>query len=495
MISPIFAGNIKTSIFYINDYHGKSLNMERTMSASNAFDSQNKDKKDTDVLKLSSGDIMVGEDITINKASILFQNFIGIKASAVGNHEHDLQNNQEKVLPYVKFNMLSNNVKVNPRNPWSSVLKSSVVEEVNGHKYGIIGSTPVDLFTRTKNGSLHRDFTVDSAEETVKDIQSEINKLKAQGVNKIILLSHLGNTFEKIIATQTSGLDVILGGHSHDLIKDVKEGENLLYNKDGEPVIITQAGKDGKNFGILNLEFDQNGIIKKVQNNIGYTKDFHRNMPLEYIFNKMFKNNKIYGEIKSAPSEPKDLLITPNPHGYFITDCMCKDLDCDIALIQSANMRGYFEKGEVDDRILNDILPFKNELYIMKYSEKDIVDALKFACESSYNSSSHKPGMFYASGLKYTVSDKGQLISLTFVDKNGKETPVNIENPRYDKFYTTAINDYCAQGNDKFKMLDKPEQIIRKTGIDSAVCVANVLKTMKEPAQIVDDGRITIVHS
>ncbi len=495
MISPVSTGNIKTSIFYINDYHGKSLNMERTMSASNTFDFRNKDKKDTDVLKLSSGDIMVGEDVTINRASILFQNFIGIKASAVGNHEHDLQNNQEKVLPYVKFNMLSNNVKVNPRNPWSSVLKSSVVEEVNGHKYGIIGSTPVDLFTRTKNGSLHRDFTVDSAEETVKDIQSEIDKLKAQGVDKIILLSHLGNTFEKIIATQTSGLDVILGGHSHDLIKDVKEGENLLYNKDGEPVIITQAGKDGKNFGILNLEFDQNGIIKKVQNNIGYTKDFHRNMPLEYIFNKLFKNNKIYGEIKSAPPEPKDLLITPNPHGYFITDCMRKDLDCDIALIQSANMRGYFEKGEVDDRILNDILPFKNELYIMKYSEKDIVDALKFACENSYKSHSHKPGMFYASGLKYTISDKGQLISLTFVDKNGKETPVNIENPRYDKFYTTAINDYCAQGNDKFKMLDKPEQIIKKTGIDSAVCVANVLKTMKEPAQIVDDGRITIVHS
>lgn len=495
MISPVSTGNIKTSIFYINDYHGKSLNMERTMSASNTFDFRNKDKKDTDVLKLSSGDIMVGEDVTINRASILFQNFIGIKASAVGNHEHDLQNNQEKVLPYVKFNMLSNNVKVNPRNPWSSVLKSSVVEEVNGHKYGIIGSAPVDLFTRTKNGSLHRDFTVDSAEETVKDIQSEIDKLKAQGVDKIILLSHLGNTFEKIIATQTSGLDVILGGHSHDLIKDVKEGENLLYNKDGEPVIITQAGKDGKNFGILNLEFDQNGIIKKVQNNIGYTKDFHRNMPLEYIFNKLFKNNKIYGEIKSAPPEPKDLLITPNPHGYFITDCMRKDLDCDIALIQSANMRGYFEKGEVDDRILNDILPFKNELYIMKYSEKDIVDALKFACENSYKSHSHKPGMFYASGLKYTISDKGQLISLTFVDKNGKETPVNIENPRYDKFYTTAINDYCAQGNDKFKMLDKPEQIIKKTGIDSAVCVANVLKTMKEPAQIVDDGRITIVHS
>lgn len=492
MINPISTGNIRTSIFYINDFHGKTINMERTMSASNTFDFQSKKDKDTDTLKLSSGDIMVGEDISINKAAILFQNFIGIKASAIGNHEHDIQGNADKVLEYVKFNLLSNNIKINPRSPWSKVVKSSVIEEVNGHKYGIIGSTPIDLFTRSKLGPLQKDLTVDDAQETINDIQEEINKLKQQGINKIILLSHLGNDFEKIVATQTSGLDVILGGHSHDLIKDVKEGENLLYGKDGAPVIITQAGKDGKNFGILNLEFDNDGIIKKVQNNIGYTKDFHRNMPLEYIFNKLFKNIKIYGEIKSAPPEPNNLLISPNPHGYFIADCMKKALDCDIALIQSANMRGYFEKGQVDDRILNDILPFKNELYKIKYSEKDIVDAIKFACESSFNSYSNKPGMFYASGLKYALNKNGQLLSMSYIDKNGKEIPIDINNPRYDKFYTTVINDYCAQGNDKFTMLNRPQQIIQKTGIDSAVCVANIMKNAKMPIEIIDDGRIKI---
>ncbi len=493
MISPISSGNVKTSIFYINDYHGKSINMERTMSASNTFDARNIDKKDTDILKLSSGDIMVGEDITINRAAIMFQNFIGITASAIGNHEHDIQGNIDKVLQYVKFNMLSNNVKINPRSPWSGVVKSSVIEEVNGHKYGIIGSTPVDLFTRSKLGPLQKDLTVDDAKETIYDIQREIDKLKNQGVNKIILLSHLGNTFEKIIATQTSGLDVILGGHSHDLIASVKEGENLLYGKDGAPVIITQAGKDGKTFGILNLEFDNRGIIKKVQNNIGYTKDFHRNMPLEYIFNKLFKDNKIYGEIKFAPSEPNDLLISSNPHGYFIADCMRKDLDCDIALIQSANMRGYFEKGQVDDRILNDILPFKNELYKIKYSEKDIVDAIRFAAETSYNSKAHKPGIFYVSGLRYVLNNKGQLLSMSYVDKSGKQTPININNPRYDKFYVTVINDYCAQGNDNLSMLNRPQQIVQKTGIDSAVCVANVIKNTKNPIEITDDGRIQVV--
>ncbi len=72
MINPVSTNNIKTSIFYINDYHGKSINMERTVTAANAFDARNKDK-DVDTLKLSSGDIMIGEDFKTNQLAVMFQ--------------------------------------------------------------------------------------------------------------------------------------------------------------------------------------------------------------------------------------------------------------------------------------------------------------------------------------------------------------------------------------------------------------------------------------
>ena len=288
--------------------------------------------------------------------------------------------------------------------------------------------------------------------------------------------------------------EFITSDEAQELIKDVKKGENLFYSKKGEPVILTQAGKDGKNFGILNLEFDNNGIIKKVQNNIGYTKDFRRNMAVQYIFDKLFGNNKVYGKINSAPAEPENYLISPNPHGYFIADCMKKDLDADIALIQSANIRGYFEKGNVDERIVSDILPFKNKLYRVRYSEKDIVDAIKYAAINSYNSSAHKPGIFYASGLKYSVTDKGKVQSMSFVDKKGSEHSIDVSNPRTDKFYTTIINDYCAQGNDNFTMLNKPQNILEKYSFDSGRCVENILAEIKEGVAIKDDGRINIIH-
>lgn len=484
--------NIRTDIFYINDYHGKSINMERTITAANAFDAKYKNKQnEVDTFKLSSGDIMIGEDFKTNKLAVMFQNMIGILASAVGNHEYDMQEKAGSVLQLVKYKLLANNVKINPRNPYHDKIISSTVIEKNGHKYGIIGASPIDLYKRTKAGTLQQDVRISSPKETIDLIQQDVNKLQQQGINKIIFISHLGYTLDKIAACQTQGIDVILGGHSHDLLFDVKEGKNLFYSKTGEPVIITQAGRDGKNFGILNLEFDSSGVIKKVQNNVASTKDFPRNAPAKYIFNKIFGVRETYGCIKSAPPPLKNDLIEPNPHAYFIADCIRRDLDCDIVILPSANIRGYFEEGKVDTRILADILPFRNKLYKIKYTEKDIVDGFKLAAKS-FTNTANKPGIFYASGIKYTVSENGHIRSMSFVDKTGRETPIDIKNPRTDKYYTTVLNDYCAEGNDGFKVFNQPDKIIQKYDFDASRCVENILKTSTEPVEIRDDGRIVI---
>jgi 5'-nucleotidase len=466
--------------------------MERTISASNSFDAKYKYRLDVDTLKLSSGDIMLGEDLKTNEMAAMFQRIIGIMASAVGNHEFDLQDKIGPILPLAKYDLLAANVKVDPKNPWASVIKSSVVKEKNGHQYGIIGVSPIDLFTRSKEGVVKKDIAVSDAVQTVSQIQAEVEKLQKQGINKIILLSHLGYKIDTIIAKQTQGIDVILGGHSHDLLFDVIENKNLFYSKTGEPVVITQAGRDGKNFGELDIEFDQDGIIKKVQNNIGFTKAFRRYAPAQYVFDKISGDKEIYGQVKSAPPPLAKDLIEPNPHAYFIADCIKKDMGCDIAIVPSANIRGFFESGKVDNRILNDILPFKNKLYVIKYSEQDIVDAMKVAAKSFVNDA-NKPGIFYASGLKYTISNKGRIISMSYIDNNGNTIPIDVENPRTDRFYTTVINDYCAQGNDGFVSLCKPNQIIEKCPYDAIKCVADVLKKTKDPVDIYDDGRIQIV--
>lgn len=488
--------NVNTSIFYINDYHGKSINMERTVTASRAFDSfvkEKKEKGDIDVLKLSSGDIMLGEVERVNKVAMTFQNIIGITASAMGNHEYDMPDKIGNLIPEMKYKLLADNVKIKKENPLSKKVEKSYIEEHNGHKYGIVATTPTDLFSRLKYGHIFTELDVDNIDDTIKDVQTEVDKLKEQGVDKIILLSHSGYGYDRKIAQNTDGIDIILGGHSHNLIQDIKEGENLLRSKSGEPVIITQAGRDGKHFGVLNVEFNDKGQIVKAQNNITPTRGFKRNGPVRYIFDKLFGKPQVIGYINSAPPPLTEDLIQPSGHAEFLVDCIKKDLGTDIALLSAANVRGYIESGNLDTRYLEDISPFHNNLCIIPYTEKEIVEALKQTCKSFVNPN-NKPGILHPSGLKYTISkSSGELKELYYIDKNGNEIPIDINHPREDKIYRTAINDYYAQGNDDMVVLKKIDQAEKVFDFDLNKCVIDCLKTATQPVNIKEDGRIKVV--
>lgn len=482
--------NNKTSIFYINDIHGKSINIERTVAASHAFDSNV--KGGYDVLKLSSGDIQLGEPINPNRVMIEAQNIIGIMASAMGNHEYDATDDINNLIPYMNYKLLACNVNISDDNPLKNKIEKSYIQEVNGTKYGIIGVTPVDLFSRVKYGKIFEELNVDNIDKTIKDIQTEVDKLKAKGINKIILLSHVGFGYDQRIARETDGIDIILGGHSHNLIEGIKPELNLLKSKSGEPVVITQAGRDGGYFGVLNIEWDSKGILKKIQNNVTSTRGFKRNPIARSLFEHILGKPEVVGIINSAPPPPNNASIDPSGHANFICDCIKEELGTDIALFGSATIRGYFEAGKLDTRWLEDISPFKNKLVVADYSEKEIVDALKISA-SSMISTNNKPGIVHVSGLKYTISKDGKLKSASFVNNEGKIIPIDINNPRKDKFYKTALTDFYAQGHDGFLMLKKYDEAT-KYDFDIVKCIKDYFVKHKEQTDIRDDGRITIVE-
>lgn len=483
--------NNRTSIFYINDFHGKSINMERAVTASNAFDSF-VPSVPTDKLKLSSGDIQLGEPLLANKAMVEAQDVMGIMASAVGNHECDMQDHIAELVPHMGYKLLACNVNIKPENPLYDKIQKSYIQEVDGNKYGIIGAAPVDLFSRLKYGKIFEELKVDNIENTIKDIQAEADKLKKQGVNKIILLSHVGFGYDQQIAKNTDGVDIILGGHSHNLVKDVKPNVNLFNSKSGEPVVITQAGRDGNYFGVLNVEWDKDGVMTKVQNNVTSSRGFRRSPLVKHVFEQILGKPRVVGVINSAPPPPINASIDPSGHANFMCDCMKEELGTDIALFGSATIRGYFEAGKLDTRWLDDISPFKNKMVVADYTEKEIVDALKVSAKSLTNPN-NKPGIVHVSGLKYTIDHNGELRSASFVAKDGKETPIDIKNPRTDKTYKTVLTDYYAQGHDGFTMLKKFDQAEKVCDFDITKCVEDYFAKHKEPVDIVDDGRIQVL--
>ena len=117
-----------TSWFYINDVHGKMTNMERIYNISKEFDSTPSnvmaskfftESDNVSKFKVSSGDVILGEEIIPNTVASQFLNWSGFMASALGNHELDITKPETfaKLLSESSYKMLAANVDVDPNSP------------------------------------------------------------------------------------------------------------------------------------------------------------------------------------------------------------------------------------------------------------------------------------------------------------------------------------------------------------------------------------------
>ena len=490
---PIPNDTFEMSIGYVNDTHGQTNNMMRILSGIRGD------------LRLSAGDNDIGDEKNqgVRKATTTFLNIASIRASALGNHELDThQKDCAEAIDKFNGDFLSINYKKDSlenqdpddiknlgRAELDKHLKKSIIVEVKGEKVGLIGASPMDMFERLTHPNYYADSRMDSLEETFKAIQEEIDKFKKEGINKIVLVSHLGNKRDKLAAKNLDGIDVIIGGHSHELLEGIKEGVNLFYSKSGEPVIMTQAGKDGNYFGLLNLTFDKNGVIKKAQNNLGQSGIFYKNMINQYLFNSYMGKPEVVGYVKEAPPPPKSL-VEENPHANFVCDVMREETNSEIALWQNAGVRNYFHKGELNTSDVKDMAPFFDYVVVANVSEKKIVDLFKNAVECSYKSSAKKPGLIAVSGLRYTVNpEEGKLTEIKFIDKNGKEHEIDIENPS-DRTYKVVADEFLMSAGADFKVLATEEDYIKVYEFDKDYLVCQYLKKNNEPIVINQYGRI-----
>lgn len=485
----------RTSIFYVNDVHGKMTNMERIMTVSDVFDRSKKDEN-TAKLKLASGDIILGANFISNMVANKFLNWIGVTANALGNHELDVVPSRlAELMKTSDYKLLAINATVDEGSPMAGKIQKSMIEERDGQKFGIIGIAPSDMAERVKLNDSVRDIKIDNFETTIKKVQDEVNNLKSQGIDKIIILSHVGLKHDKRLAEETEGIDIILGGHSHDMVRDIEKGVNLFTSKSGEPVVITQAGKDGENVGVLNVEWTDDGVLSKVQNNVINTRKFNRTLASRTAVEEIIGKPEVLGTVSYADPEPKNRLTEYNPHGGIIVDSMRSELGTDVGILNSGNIRGRFDVGKVDSRLINDITPFEDRLWVGNLSEKDIVDAIKVGAKSlvSHNS---KPGILLLSGMNYTLTDKGELLALNFIDKDGKEHPIDVKNPNPNRKFSCVMDDFFATGGDNYLPTNEnPDFVVKKYDIDKNKTACNYIKKLNQPFEVRNDGRVKIVKS
>ena len=133
--------------------------------------------------------------------------------------------------------------------------EKSDILSVGGQKIGLIGITPEDNHDLASPGK-NIIFTAPA-----KAVQAEVDKLTKAGINKIILLSHSGFDIDLDIARQTTGIDVIVGGHSNTYLSNSSNRAKGAYPTMIGDTAIVQAYAYGKYLGELNVSFDDDGRL------------------------------------------------------------------------------------------------------------------------------------------------------------------------------------------------------------------------------------------
>ena len=263
-------------------------------------------------LKLTSGDVFIaGPFFNTSReiygepgiADILINNALGFQASAIGNHEFDLGPDALNTLirpdaeitgpgipeggyPGTAFPYLSTNLDftgepdlaelvVPPANaPQPNTISDSVVIEVNGESIGVVGATTPQLPAIANIG----DITVtppdpDDINALAATIQPSVDELVNQGIDKIILLSHMQQiSVEEELAELLTDVDIIMAGGSNTILANeddpLREGDTAAgpypiekTSASNEPVFVINTDGSYQYVGRLIADFDANGII------------------------------------------------------------------------------------------------------------------------------------------------------------------------------------------------------------------------------------------
>ena len=412
-------------------------------------------------------------------------NKIGFDAMAVGNHEFN--NGPEGLASFVDkvgFPVLMSNADISMEAALDGLIEKSVVIEKAGEKIGIIGVTPRNNDELSSPGP-NVIFTDPSSA-----IQAEVDSLTEQGINKIIVLSHSGFATDLVIAQNTSGVDLIVGGHSNTFLSNTDDGADGTYPETMNGVPIVQAFAFGKYLGELQITFDDDGNVTEAvgepilldasvaEDEATKARIAELAAPLDEIRNRVVA--EAAGFIEGDRSVCR---VSECPMGNLVADAMLDrvaDLGIDIAFANSGGIRASIDEGEVTMGEVMTVLPFQNTLATFSASGQTIIDAL----ENGVSQVEEVAGRFpQVAGLSFTWDSSAEPGSrIVSVEVGG--APIDPSGT-----YGVVTNNYVRNGGDGYSMFATAADAY-DFGPDLADVLAEFM-VENGPAAPMVEGRIT----
>lgn len=441
-------------------------------------------------------------------ADLEFFNLMGLDALCPGNHEFDL--GAETLLNFINkadFPVLSANINIKNESALKGKIIPYSIKKIGSENVGIIGlTTPETPFISKPDPSIQ-------FYDPVIPLQNAIDDLERQGVDKIIVLSHLGFEKDKELAESVKGIDIIVGGHSHTLLGDYKrygldsDGDypHVCNDKAGERVLIVQAWEWGKILGCIDVEFDEKGKIVRYdgtprmlvgvdfkqrrsdgkniatdnQTRISILNIIKISSVMEIVEEDRAARERLqqYAEPIEAlykqiiASVEEDLSHRRRPTLQSITgagaetstvapiiaDAMLwkanrSGINVTIAIINAGAISGGMLRGNITVGQSYDLLPFSNTLVVIELSGREIANALENGVARAFSRAGGSGSFPYVSGLCYTI-DRGRAKKRYVHDIMVKSNAGVWDHISNQNTYKVIVNSFLARGGDGYTIL------------------------------------------
>ena len=410
------------------------------------------------------------------KVAAEMMNKLGYDGMAVGNHEFDDgPENLRAFMDSVNFPVLMANANIDMEPELKGKLHKSTTLYRNNQKIGLIGVVTEEVVDISAPGD-NIIFT-----DAVAAVQSEVDFLTEAGVNKIILLSHSSYEIDKMIAANTTGVDVIVGGHDNAYLSNISDRAKGPYPTVVNGTQIIQAYAYGKFLGELSVLFDEAGnVIYATGEPITIDGSVNENTQiiarldeLEEPINEL--KETIVGNVSNSLTGDRTVCrVQECDMGNLIADAMRDsviDKGYTIALQNSGGIRASLDAGDVTLGEIMTILPFQNTLSTFKVTGQQLLTAI----ENGVSQVEDEKGRFpQVSGMRYTFNlakppNEGRVTSIE-IDEDGSWNALDL-----NKTYGMVSNNFIRGGGDGYKIFRSASEIY-DFGPDLADVVVNYIK-------------------
>ncbi len=464
------------------------------------------------VLLLDSGDRFTGtlfHRVYLGQDNVEIMNLLGYDAMTLGNHEFD--NGSEVLLAFlqgVDFPVVSANIDFGGNRALGSEVSPFVVLDVVGEQVGVIGlTTPDTPETSSPDASVSFDGDLQG------QVEAAVTTLTGDGVNKIILLTHVGILVDEPLLSSLNGVDVVLGGHSHSLLSNTYSAATAAYpieaeTEAGEPILYAQAGSNNVYLGRLDVEFDASGVIASSGGDTILLSRFITPDPtMDALVAELagpveaLREATIEGAVAGAllVGDRAVCRVEECDLGSLIADAMIAETGAQIAFMNGGGVRANIEAGDVTVGEVLTVLPFGNLVSTFELTGANVLVALengvsRVVAEGGVVVRDGASGRFpQVGGMRFsydpTQPEGSRIVSAEVRNEDGSFSAIDPA-----ATYSVVSNDFLRRGGDGYVVFAEESINPYDFGRPLDEVFADYLVAIGEVSTGLD-GRITLVNA